>query len=65
MAKVFQIKAPTFERLVVGFIRVMALRMSKLFVECVADIYSMTHLIEKSKKFRNCKFALEAIDVTY
>lgn len=65
LARVFRMKAPTFERLVIGFMRVIAPRMHKLYVQNVADIYSMVHLQEKDKTFRNFAYAVEAIDVTF
>ena len=44
-ADLFKLKAYTFERLVVEFMRVVELRLHKLFVKLVVDIYIMTHFV--------------------
>ena len=65
MAKVFKLKAPTFERLVSGYMTVAASEMRKMFVDPVAQIYSTEHLKEQKKTFKNFPYAIEAVDVTF
>eukprot|EP00171_Calliarthron_tuberculosum_P021823 IDg21823t1 len=65
LAKVFRMKGPTFERMIVCFMRVLASRVDQLFVQDVGNNFTMAHLREKKRTFKSCEFAVEAIDVTF
>lgn len=65
LGKVFRITGTTFERMITGFMRVIAGELHKLFVQDVADNYTMKHLQEKKTTFKSSEFSVEAIDVTF
>lgn len=65
LSSVFRMKAPTFERLISGFMKVAAPELVAIFVEPTAAKYTMECLKEKRCTFRHFPFAAEAIDVTF
>lgn len=64
LAKVFDIKPPTFERMICGFMPIASKILCELFVDPVAQEYSMECLEENDARFTNFPLAIEAIDVT-
>ena len=65
LAKMFRMKGPTFERLVIGFLQVILPEVKRRFIEPVADMYTMCALQEDKKDFKDFSFAIEAIDVAF
>lgn len=65
LAKVFEMKGPTFERLIMGFMTVAGKILCELFVDTVPQAYSMECLDEGDTRFRNFPMAIEAVDVTF
>lgn len=65
LAKVFEMKTPTFERLICGFIKAVSKELVELFVSPVSRAYSMECLQEHKTTFKNFPCAIEAIDVTF
>jgi len=65
LGRMFRIKGPTFERLIVGFLEKLAPHMHDLFVKDVAELNPMAELIEQKTRFKNFDFAIEAVDVTF
>lgn len=65
LANVFKMKAPTFERLILGFIRAASPVLSGICVTPISQSYSMEGLREENTMFKNFPVAIEAIDITF
>ena len=65
LRRIFRIKGPTFERLLMNFIRLTSEEFYRQFVFQTGEHRSMTVLEEKDKTFKNFKYALYATDVTF
>lgn len=65
VSRVFEIKTPTFDRMITGFLPVAAKVLCERFVEPVAQAYSMQCLEEGNTRFQYFPTAIEAIDVTF
>ena len=65
LGRIFKIKGPTFERLIMNFIRLITDEFYRQFVVQTMEHHSTTVLEEKSKPFRNFRYALYATDVTF
>ena len=65
LGRVFKIKGPTFERLIMIFIRLITDEFYRQFVVQTMEHHSMTVSEEKAKNFSNFRYALYATDVTF
>ena len=65
LGRIFKIKEPTFERLIMNFIRLITDEFHSQFVGQTMEHHSMTVLEEKAKTFSNFRYALYATDVTF
>lgn len=65
LAKVFNVKGPTFERLVIGFIKMLSDFAYAAYVEQAAEQFDMTTLLREKSKFNTFGMARYATDVTF
>lgn len=65
LAKAFEMKALTLERMIWGFIPVSSKILSDLHINTVVHAYSMLCLEDGNERFKNFPMAIEAIDVTF
>ena len=63
--KMFDIKGPTFERMILGFAERIYDTLYSLAVEKYEKKYTMGRLVKDGTTFRHYKFALYATDVTF
>lgn len=65
LAKPFNITGPTFERMITRFLPIICSKLHELFVADVAETYTLDALKTEKKTFKNFKYAVEAVDVTF
>ena len=65
MARIFGIKGPTFEKLVMGYIKMLENHLYTMFVKKADHMYNMSTLRSNKAQFKYFPYALEAIDVTF
>ena len=65
LSKVFDMKAPTFERVISGYMKVVSKILVEMFVDNVPNEYPMDHLHALKSTIRYFESAIEAVDVTF
>ena len=65
LARMFNMKGPTFERLVMRLVNCLSKHAYKTLVLAVGDDCDMDGMLQKNKFFRHFKFARYATDVTF
>lgn len=65
MGNMFRIQRPTFERTMVGFVKILAPHSYTVYVESVQKKHTWDKLEDEDELFDKFKFAVDAVDVTF
>lgn len=65
LALMFRLKGPTFDRIIVGFIKIISRRPYEIFAVSVDELYPMSLSVETKKSFRFHSYCRYAVDVTF